>query len=148
MPASSASAVRPLTSVTDRELALKNALRRVFLSSAQLLCSWHIAKNVLARATRTWRRGTAEPGEVEAARKGFMAAFYAMADAWTVAEAEGRWADLQETYHHQPGLLKYIDDQWWVYKEQWVAGWTKRFVHLGGRTTSRSRGPTPGSRRT
>src|SRR5581483_12389230 len=38
---------KPGVIVTDRELALMNALEIIFPDSANLLCVWHISKNVL-----------------------------------------------------------------------------------------------------
>ncbi|CAG8843707.1 6295_t:CDS:2, partial [Racocetra persica] len=38
---------KPGVIVTDRELALMNALRLIFPNSKNLLCVWHISKNVL-----------------------------------------------------------------------------------------------------
>jgi hypothetical protein len=38
--------------VTDRELALMNSIRSVFLQSQRILCIWHIEKNVLTNAQK------------------------------------------------------------------------------------------------
>ena len=38
--------IAPVTMVTDRELTLTNAIRRVFPKSKNLLCVWHINKNL------------------------------------------------------------------------------------------------------
>ena len=38
--------MEPRVIVTDRELALINACRRIFPSAAQLLCRWHIFENI------------------------------------------------------------------------------------------------------
>ncbi|CAN6585902.1 unnamed protein product [Malus baccata var. baccata] len=38
----------PMVIITDRELALMNAIRIVFPSTSNLLCVWHIEKNILA----------------------------------------------------------------------------------------------------
>ncbi|CAG8768119.1 15070_t:CDS:2, partial [Funneliformis caledonium] len=38
---------RPSVIVTDRELALMNAFEIIFSDSANLLCLWHINKNIL-----------------------------------------------------------------------------------------------------
>ena len=42
---------KPLVIVTDRELALMSAIAIVFPSTKNLLCIWHVKKNVLAYAT-------------------------------------------------------------------------------------------------
>ena len=40
--------------ITDKEQALKNALRRYFRSVPQLLCLWYIAKNALTHIQDNW----------------------------------------------------------------------------------------------
>ena len=40
--------------ITDKEQALKNALRRYFPLVPQLLCLWHIAKNALTHVQDNW----------------------------------------------------------------------------------------------
>ncbi|XP_024039451.1 uncharacterized protein LOC112098079 [Citrus clementina] len=42
----------PAVIVTDRELALMNAIEKIFPSATNLLCRWHISKNVLANYKR------------------------------------------------------------------------------------------------
>ena len=42
----------PEVIVTDRDLALLNAIRRVFPTAKNLLCRWHISRNVLAHCKR------------------------------------------------------------------------------------------------
>ena len=42
------------TFVTDRELALMNALDRVFPDANFLLCRWHISKNILSKQRKTF----------------------------------------------------------------------------------------------
>jgi MULE transposase domain len=125
--------------MTDQEVALKNALRRVFPRSVQLLCSWHVQKNVLLHSQRKWCR-RAEPEEDERCREGFITAFNNVVEAWSETEAEERWAKLNHDYCHQPQLLTYLNQQWWSCKGQWVAAWTKQFVHLGSRASSRAEG--------
>ena len=44
--------VNPEVLVTDRELALMNAIGSVFPSAKHLLCLWHIAKNILAKTRK------------------------------------------------------------------------------------------------
>ncbi|KAH7866059.1 hypothetical protein Vadar_014998 [Vaccinium darrowii] len=51
----------PEVVVTDRELALLNAIARVFPKATHLLCRWHIKKNVFAKCRRkfddkTWQQ--------------------------------------------------------------------------------------------
>ncbi|KAK1386908.1 hypothetical protein POM88_015086 [Heracleum sosnowskyi] len=41
-----------LAIVTDRELALMNAIKAVFLDCSHLLCVWHIEKNIMAKCKK------------------------------------------------------------------------------------------------
>ncbi len=45
----------PEVIVTDRDLALMNALQVVFPDSAHLLCQWHLRKCVIARSKMHFR---------------------------------------------------------------------------------------------
>lgn len=42
----------PTVIVTDRELALMNAIEKIFPSATNLLCRWHISRNVLANCKK------------------------------------------------------------------------------------------------
>jgi uncharacterized membrane protein (DUF441 family) len=48
----------PLTIITDRELALLNALEASFTSLQHILCQWHISINVLAKIRRFFPAAT------------------------------------------------------------------------------------------
>lgn len=40
--------------VTDRELALLSAVQSMFSSAVNILCSWHIEKNILATVKKNF----------------------------------------------------------------------------------------------
>ncbi|KAH9750386.1 protein FAR1-RELATED SEQUENCE [Citrus sinensis] len=44
--------ILPTMIVTDRELALMNAIEKIFPSATNLLCRWHISRNVLANCKK------------------------------------------------------------------------------------------------
>ncbi|KAK1380081.1 hypothetical protein POM88_026825 [Heracleum sosnowskyi] len=46
---------QPLAIVTDRELALMNAIKEVFPNTSHLLCVWHIEKNLLAKCKKKFK---------------------------------------------------------------------------------------------
>ncbi|KKO96460.1 hypothetical protein THAR02_11439 [Trichoderma harzianum] len=50
--------------ITDKEIALKNALKRTFPDAQQQLCLYHVMANVRARITSKWKKG--EDDEPEA----------------------------------------------------------------------------------
>jgi hypothetical protein len=41
--------------ITDNETALKNSLSNLLLGIPQLLCYWHVQKNVLTRIQTVWK---------------------------------------------------------------------------------------------
>ena len=47
----------PLVIVSDRELALMNAIKVVFPRTTNLLCVWHIEKNILVNCKRHFEKG-------------------------------------------------------------------------------------------
>jgi hypothetical protein len=64
--------IKPKVIGTDRDLALINAIKRVFLESKQIFCFWHIEKNVLVHASTTFKE--------EENRKRFMKAWVELND--------------------------------------------------------------------
>jgi hypothetical protein len=67
----------PEAIITDNETALKVALQTCFPDVPQLLCLWHINKNVLAKAQKTWITTDAwlsdeERAEIQKRRDDFM----------------------------------------------------------------------------
>jgi hypothetical protein len=48
----SSSIVRPVSIVTDKELALINCLKALFLKLIHLLCRWHVNMNVLVKTKK------------------------------------------------------------------------------------------------
>jgi hypothetical protein len=65
--------------ITDNDSGLKSACRDVFPITSQLLCVWHVQKNVLTKAKEIWRESEAEDKdqlqEVKELREDFMAAW-------------------------------------------------------------------------
>jgi hypothetical protein len=49
----------PKTVATDRELALMNSIKTVWPTATNLLCAWHINKNVLAKTIKHFENGHA-----------------------------------------------------------------------------------------
>ena len=48
------SRLMPFIVVTDRDLALANALKRIFPISRHFLCRWHIRENILGQCKKTF----------------------------------------------------------------------------------------------
>ena len=81
--------LRPETVVTDRDIALLNALDSIFPESGTILCTWHINKNVLAKAS------TFFPQEEQ--RTAFMVSWTQLLNAETETEYEEQWSILKKT---------------------------------------------------
>jgi hypothetical protein len=46
-------------------------------------------------------------------------------------------ASMQQKYEKNMPLLSYLFNTWILYKENFVAAWTRQYTHLGSSTTSR-----------
>src|SRR5438067_13835898 len=89
--------------ITDREMALINACKRVFSGTTRLLCIWHVEKNILTHAAEVFEKGTA--------RDEFMKAWTKVVQSTSTQVYEDNWNTLQDTYNDTaPGLVQYIKD--------------------------------------
>ncbi|XP_052198258.1 uncharacterized protein LOC127805543 [Diospyros lotus] len=117
--------------VTDRELALINAIHKVFPNATTLLCRWHISKNVLANCKKFFdRKETWEK---------FILGWQLVIFASTENEYERRLHDLTVEYHIYDNALDYVRNAWLNnYKEKFVATWTNKIMHFRNVTTNRA----------
>ncbi|CAJ2678381.1 unnamed protein product [Trifolium pratense] len=117
--------------VTDRDLALMNAVQIVFPDAVNLLCLFHVCKNVKAKCKSI----------VTPKKKQQM-----VMEAW-----EGVvYCSDQAKYQQQLEVFKtvcndfadfhdYVHEQWLVpHKEKFVEAWTNKVMHLGNTTTNRA----------
>jgi hypothetical protein len=54
----------PISWVTDRELALMNALDNIFSDSNHLLCTWYVNMNILANCRQHYPKDVKDPAKV------------------------------------------------------------------------------------
>jgi hypothetical protein len=54
-PATDDDTITPEVVITDNEKALKNSLSNILSGIPQLLCYWHVQKNVLTRIQTVWK---------------------------------------------------------------------------------------------
>jgi hypothetical protein len=123
---------RPKVIVTDRELALINAVEVKFPEAHHLLCAWHIGMNVLAKCKRHF---AAEEEWVA-----FLKQWIATVMSRTEHEFHGRLEELCSIYSNKPDVILYLQDTWVPFKEKFVAAWTNKYLHLGSTATSRVEG--------
>jgi len=126
--------VRPGVFVTDCERALINAIGVSFPFSNTLLCTWHIAKNVLART-----KGEFGAGDTEI-HKTFLSTWAEVCNAATMDNFHESIEALDELCIVCPRAVEYVKTTWLPYKEKFVRAWTDQFLHLGQVATSRVEG--------
>ncbi|XP_073226861.1 protein FAR-RED IMPAIRED RESPONSE 1-like [Cicer arietinum] len=115
--------------VTDRDLAMMNAISVVFPTSIHLLCRFHIEKNVGARCKQYVKKDRQEE----------------VMDLWKKIVYS---SSVEEYDHHLQHFelvcadiilfVDYVKDSWLTpYKERFVNVWTNRVMHLGNTTSNR-----------
>lgn len=129
--------LKPLCLLTDCELALKNALANQFPQVPQIICTWHIEKNVLTHAQKVWAINPADSEtvrqETEQLRKDFMAAWTDIVYALTLSEFAAKWDALQTKYRDQTALCAYLCNQWYPFRHQWAKAYLSNITHFGYR---------------
>ncbi|KAL5148735.1 putative protein FAR1-RELATED SEQUENCE 10 [Glycine soja] len=120
----------PLVIVTDRDLALMNAVKTVFPESTNLLCRFHIDKNVKAKCKSLI-------GEKNAWD-------YVMDNWGTLVDcpSEHQFHESHQKFQVAcspwPMFIDYVNDTWIIpHKEKFITAWTNKVMHLGNTTTNR-----------
>ncbi|KAH1189799.1 putative protein FAR1-RELATED SEQUENCE 10 [Glycine max] len=120
----------PLVIVTDRDLALMNAVKTVFPESTNLLCRFHIDKNVKAKCKSLI-------GEKNAWD-------YVMDNWGTLVDCPSEYEFHESHQKFQvaclpwPMFVDYVNDTWIIpHKEKFITAWTNKVMHLGNTTTNR-----------
>ncbi|XP_052723733.1 uncharacterized protein LOC128193696 [Vigna angularis] len=121
----------PKVIVTDRDLALMNAISSVFPESYQMLCRFHILKNVKAKCKMLVH--STEVWEV-------------LMDAWeNVMDCadESLFAEYVNGFEYAsrswPLFFEYVNQTWIIpYSTYFVKFWTNKVMHLGNTTTNRA----------
>ena len=120
----------PSTIVTDREIALMNALAIVFPDTKFLLCRWHIRNDVKA-----YIRKNVENKKL----------WKPLLDKWKWITYSENESDvdrlLLEVNELSVVVYEYMKNIWLdKYKEMFVEAWVKNVLHLGNTSTSRVEG--------
>ncbi|XP_052728537.1 uncharacterized protein LOC108327432 [Vigna angularis] len=120
----------PQVIVSDRDLSLMNSIGNVFPLSYQLLCRFHISKNVLAKCKMLL--------DCKEAWDVIMKEWENVMD----CEDESMFGDcvnhFEYTCHSCPLLFEYVNNTWIIpYNTYFVKAWTNKVMHLGNTTTNR-----------
>ncbi|XP_074293185.1 protein FAR-RED IMPAIRED RESPONSE 1-like [Silene latifolia] len=122
----------PSVIVTDRQLALIDAIGVVFPRTTHLLCVWHIQKNVVANLKGYFK--DEEDWDV------FISMWNAIIYAETEEAFEESWLFLQLLYREKKEAITYIEKTWIPEKKKFVSAWTENHMHFGNRASSRVEG--------
>ena len=120
----------PNVIVTDREKALMNAIEGTFPQTTNLLCRWHINKNLLANCKKhVLKKGAWE---------GYIAQWNMVVHADSEEMFKIQLQRFQSDFDMYPEMVKYPIKQWLEpYKDKFVAYITDNIKHYGNQTSSR-----------
>jgi hypothetical protein len=119
----------PHVILTDRELALMNAIEVVFPHAVNLLCTWHINKNVNARCGAHL---------VKDMRKLVKQLWQNIVFSQDEVEYQQRLNEFEQACAGSSKFLDYVNDTWLnPHRQRFVEAWTNRVMHLGNTTTNR-----------
>lgn len=117
--------------LTDRDLALMNAVELVFPDAVNLLCLFHVCKNVKAKCNLT-----VFPKEK---RKMVMEAWKSVVYSSIESEYQQKLEVFKESCIECINFHDYVHEQWLIpHKERFVKAWTNKVMHLGNTTTNRA----------
>ncbi|XP_028124362.1 uncharacterized protein LOC114321390 [Camellia sinensis] len=115
--------VLPAIIVIDRELALMNAIQKIFPSGRHLLCHWHISNNVLTKCKKMF--------ETRQKWKKFNHEWNSLVYSSSEIQYDEHLKSLLKEFSSYPDAVNYVMDTWLVpYKEKFVAIWT--YMELRG----------------
>ncbi|XP_021770208.1 protein FAR1-RELATED SEQUENCE 5-like isoform X3 [Chenopodium quinoa] len=122
---------QPSVIVTDRELALMNAIKVVFPNTCNLLCVWHIEKNILAKCKPFFDDG--DEWDV------FMSDWTNLIDSSTEDQFNEAWSEIEVKYGKYRDILIYIHNTWFPWKKYFFRAWSSEYMHFG-HVSSRAEG--------
>ncbi|OWY49387.1 Transcription factor FAR1-related protein [Alternaria alternata] len=131
---------KPRVFISDQEEALKTTARSLLPEVPQLLCVWHINKNVQTKAQQTWQDadGVTRGGKKRIAgfRARFMKRWTQLVYAKSRIEFQLKWDELLDYYSHQQELCRYLQDTLYSTRTEWAAAWTSHHRHYNTITSS------------
>ena len=124
----------PSVVVIDRDLALMNAIARVFALAVVLLCIWHINMNVLKHCKPAF--------DTQENWKKFYDAWREVVHASNEEDYKTTWKALKLAYRHDhQEEIDYLKDTWLLpHRRRFCKAWTNQVLHFNTATTSRVEG--------
>lgn len=124
----------PVAVITDRDFGLLSAIRVVYFTTHNLLCIWHVDKNVLAHCKESFPTKEEWDKFYEAWQK---VIYSNTRDAYIDA-----WIALQDDYYAEHlDVVGYLEDTWIrPFVRKIVRCYTNKILHFKTTITSRSEG--------
>ena len=120
----------PVVIVTDRDLALMNVVKVVFPECTNLLCRFHIDKNVKAKCKSLIGQKNAWDYVMDN--------WGNLVDCPSEQEFPEHLQRFQVACSPWPMFVDYVCETWIVpHKEKFITAWTNKVMHLGNTTTNR-----------
>jgi hypothetical protein len=130
----------PCVIVRDGDDSVKLALTAVFPAAQQLLCLFHVNRNVLEQAKKTWQT---DDGLTKEQKKAAIAERAAVQATWnyvvrshTHSEFTERFEAMCAKYTDQPAFVHYLRTKQEPQKELVVQAWTSLVQHFGNNANS------------
>ena len=125
--------ISPAIICTDRELALMNSVSVVFPNCKNILCIWHINKNVLANCKKYFN--------VEESWNLFISEWNSLVQSVSLEDYERKLTQFEQTYYATyPAIREYMHKTWMPHKEKFIHCFINIFPHFGSSSTSRVEG--------
>lgn len=122
----------PAVLVTDRELALGNAIKVVFPKAKHIICKWHVKRDI--------KRKLKSLSYDKEFKEELHAGWIECMEAKTEEEFHFKWGRFETTHGKDNDFVKYLDINWVSRKEQLVTAWVRKIRHFGTLVTSRVEG--------
>ena len=128
----------PEVIVTDRELAILNALEKTFPAIPHILCQWYVRKNVENNTRGCY--STPEKGQLfHPEYQKFLAAWELLMSSPDERTYNGRLS-VFENHTFPQKAVDYCKKTWLIWKEKLVAAWVDCIPHFRNKNTSRLEG--------
>ncbi|KAI3856565.1 hypothetical protein MKX03_032429 [Papaver bracteatum] len=121
----------PSVFVTEKESALIRGISDIFPQASQLLCTYHISKDVASNCKKHFQNSE----ELDI----FLKEWNEITQAKTHIDFYDGFAEFESKWVNYPACLRYLRETWLEQKEHFVSSWTSEVKHFGYTTTNRAK---------